>query len=109
MHSRQLPDWHDTVSDNIRLYRLLGCRQLFGGDGGQARVLDELMGYSDYKLHDFALQNGLTKFQLPDDAVLASGKCGLLVELLADLQASTAFTSLLQFCRAVLEAGFDQA
>ena len=55
------------------------------------------MGYSDYKLHDFALQNGLTKFQLPDDAVLASGKCGLLVELLADLQASTAFTSLLQF------------
>ena len=50
------------------------------------------MGYSDYKLHDFALQHGLTKFQLPDDAVLASGKCGLLVELLADLQASLDYT-----------------
>lgn len=64
------------------------CRQLFGGNGGQVRVLEELQGYSDYKLHSFALQNGLTKFQLAEDAVLGSGKCRLLVELLADLKAS---------------------
>ena len=47
---------------------------------------EELLSYSDHRLHDFALQHGLTKFVLSDEAVMASGKCQLLVELLEDLQ-----------------------
>ena len=66
------------------------CRQLFGGLPSKSQVCEELLGYSDYQLHDFAVQHGLSKWALPDDAVLASGKCRLLVELLADLQARPA-------------------
>lgn len=71
-------------------HSLITCRQLFGGSPSQSQVCEELLGYSDYRLHDFAVQHGLSKWVLPDEAVLASGKCRLLVELLADLQARPA-------------------
>ena len=62
------------------------CRQIFGGGCGKERISEELSGYSDHRLHDFALQHGLSKFVLSDEAVMSSGKCQLLVELLEDLQ-----------------------
>ena len=49
------------------------------------------MTYSDYRLHSFALQHGLNKFLLDDEAVMSSAKCQLMVELLRDLQASLAY------------------
>ncbi len=66
---------------------LLG-RQIFGGGCNQARISEELMAYSDHRLHDFALQHGLNKFVLDDDAVLTSSKCLLMSKLLKELQAS---------------------
>ena len=65
---------------------LSDCRQLFGGGCTQVKVSEELLMYSDHRLHDFALQHNLHDFLLDDEAVLSSAKCQLMVELLRDLQ-----------------------
>ncbi|KAL0034958.1 hypothetical protein WJX79_002584 [Trebouxia sp. C0005] len=70
-----------------RLVSLAHQRQLFGGGCSQARISEELMTYSDHRLHTFALLNGLNSFVLEDAAVMSSGKCQLLAGLLKELQA----------------------
>ncbi|KAA6428197.1 MAG: SNF2 family DNA-dependent ATPase [Trebouxia sp. A1-2] len=46
--------------------------QLFGGGCSQARISEELMTYSDHRLHTFALLNGLNSFVLEDAAAKGS-------------------------------------
>lgn len=62
------------------------CRQLFGGQCTTSHVSEELLTYSDYRLHDFALRHNLHSFLLGEEAVMSSAKCQLMVELLKDLQ-----------------------
>lgn len=62
------------------------CRQLFGGQCTTSRVSEELLTYSDHRLHDFALRHNLHSFLLGEEAVISSAKCQLMVELLKDLQ-----------------------
>ncbi|KAK9819591.1 hypothetical protein WJX72_000080 [[Myrmecia] bisecta] len=68
--------------------RLAHARGVFGGGAGQERVREELLGYSDFSLHAFALANGraFRKFLLDPSHALASGKCRLLAKLLPELQ-----------------------
>lgn len=62
------------------------CRQLFGGQCNQGRISEELLVYSDHRLHEFALRHGLQDYLLDDEAIMSSAKCQLMVELLRDLQ-----------------------
>lgn len=62
------------------------CRQLFGGQCNPSRISEELLTYSDHRLHDFALRHKLHSFLLGEEAVMSSAKCQLMVELLKDLQ-----------------------
>ena len=62
------------------------CRQLFGGQCTTSRISEELLRYSDHRLHDFALRHKLHSFLLGEEAVMSSAKCQLMVELLKDLQ-----------------------
>lgn len=62
------------------------CRQLFGDQCNKSRISEELLMYSDYRLHDFALRHNLPSFLLGEEAVMSSAKCQLMVELLRDLQ-----------------------
>ena len=62
------------------------CRQLFGGQCNKSRISEELLLYSDHRLHDFALRHNLHTFILGEEAVMSSAKCQLMVELLRDLQ-----------------------
>lgn len=62
------------------------CRQLFGGQCNKSRISEELLLYSDHRLHDFALHHNLHNFLLGEEAVMSSAKCQLMVGLLRDLQ-----------------------
>ena len=81
------------------------CRELFGGQATEAKVLAELQGYSDYEIHSLALANGkaFTKFVLEEKHLYSSAKCCLLAKLLPELQVPFALIStVLQFAWPVL-------
>ena len=65
------------------------CRQVFGGNATKDKVREELMTYSDYNLHAFALGNKkhFQKYVLPQDAVFDSAKCCRLRDMLLELKA----------------------
>lgn len=64
-------------------------RQVFGGNATKDKVREELMTYSDYSLHAFALGNKkhFQKYVLPQDAVFDSAKCCRLRDMLLELKA----------------------
>ena len=64
------------------------CRQVFGGNATKDKVREELMTYSDYSLHAFALGNKkhFQKYVLPQDAVFDSAKCCRLRDMLLELK-----------------------
>ena len=68
---------------------VLCCRQVFGGNATKDKVREELMTYSDYSLHAFALGNKkhFQKYVLPQDAVYDSAKCCRLRDMLLELKA----------------------
>ncbi|KAL3132188.1 hypothetical protein ABBQ32_008788 [Trebouxia sp. C0010 RCD-2024] len=69
-----------------RLVTIAHRRQLFGDQCNQGRISEELLMYSDHRLHDFALRHGLQDYLLDDEAIMSSAKCQLMVDLLRDLQ-----------------------
>ena len=71
----------------VKRARLL-CRDIFGGQVTEAKVLAELQGYSDYELHALARSNGsaFAKFVLEDKHLYSSAKCCFLAKLLPELQ-----------------------
>ena len=76
----------------------LVCRELFGGQATEAKVLAELQGYSDFEIHSLALANGkaFAKFVLEEKHLYSSAKCCLLAKLLPELQVPFALTPALQ-------------
>ncbi|MEW5304870.1 MAG: hypothetical protein WDW36_007450 [Sanguina aurantia] len=70
------------------IVRIAAAKGLFGGNCSEARVLEEMGGYSDLQLHNFAGSHPrfLSKFLLPDAAVMSSAKCVLLDTLLPRLK-----------------------
>ena len=74
------------------------CRQLFGGQCTKSRIFEELLMYSDHRLHDFALRHNLQSFLLGEEAVMSSAKCQHMAELLRDLQVPC----FCMFCQGIL-------
>lgn len=68
-------------------YRL-GARGLFGAQATETKVKKELLGYSDYELHSFALDNGerFSSYILKEEHLFCSAKCRFLAKLLPDLK-----------------------
>ena len=68
-----------------------GCRDIFGGQATEAKVLAELQGYSDFDLHALARSNGgaFAKFLLEDSRLFGSAKCCFLAKLLPELKVGT--------------------
>ena len=64
------------------------CRGLFGEQASVGRVTEELMGYSDFQLHRFALVHPkrFGAYALEPACLQDSGKCALLARLLPQLQ-----------------------
>jgi hypothetical protein len=63
-------------------------RKLFTGTASLKRVIEELMGYSDYSLHAFCYNSGamFTEYRLSSAQLLASTKFKFLAELLPKLK-----------------------
>lgn len=68
------------------------CRDIFGGQATEAKILAELHGYSDFELHSLSLSNGgpFTKFLLEEKHLCSSAKCCFLAKLLPELNVSPA-------------------
>ena len=64
------------------------ARAIFGGDATLDKIRAELLGYSDFELHSFALSNGkrFADFVLSQEHLYSSAKCRLLAKLLPELQ-----------------------
>lgn len=71
--------------------QLIKCRDIFGGQATEAKVLAELHKYSDYELHSLSLSNGgpFTKFLLEEKHLYSSAKCCFLAKLLPELKVSS--------------------
>ena len=80
------------------------CRQTFG-EASLPKVREELAGYSDHKLHEFACQHGSAwqQYRLPETAMLQSAKfqVGLVPARLVCQSARTKSGSEAWQCRAV--------
>ena len=63
-------------------------RAIFGGDATLDKIRAELLGYSDFELHSFALNNGkhFADYALSKEHLYSSAKCGLLAKLLPELK-----------------------
>ena len=63
-------------------------RAIFGGDATLDKIRAELLGYSDFELHSFALSNGkrFADFVLSEEHLYSSAKCRLLAKLLPELK-----------------------
>lgn len=86
-------DWSNML---ISITYVCVCRGLFGEQCTLARVHEELLGYSDYSLHSFALQHPkrFGSFALDAKHVMDSGKFRTLAELLPRLQVCAASATL---------------
>ena len=64
------------------------CRGIFGDTCNLERVREELLSYSDYGLHRFALNQGskFADFLLDPEHLMDSAKCRALSELLPKLR-----------------------
>ena len=71
------------------------CRGIFGDTCTLERVREELLGYSDFGLHRFALSQGLkfADFLLDPDHLMDSAKCRALSELLPKLRVGASFST----------------
>lgn len=68
--------------------RTLYSLQFFGNECTEQRVLEEIQGYNDLKLHQLCVSCGgsLARKQLSGDSFFASGKCQALAQLLPKLR-----------------------
>ncbi len=74
------------------------CRGIFGDTCTLQRVQEEMLGYSDFGLHRFALNQGakFADFLLDPEHLMDSAKCRALSELLPKLKVgASAFASVL--------------
>ena len=72
---------------------VIACRGLFGETCTLGRVQEELLSYSDFALHCFALSHGpkFAEFALGPEHLMHSAKCRALSELLPQLKVQTSW------------------
>ena len=73
---------------SVRFRVSAACRGVFGDTCTLQRVQEELLGYSDFGLHRFALSQGarFADFLLDPEHLMDSAKCRTLSELLPKLR-----------------------